>query len=276
MASSAGEEICRNLTGFDAVEVIASEDLVYVRFADGVVGRYDITVLTKVCRIVDYEDLLELFIVGERLFQHRKGGIILEWEGVESPEEWVEIETNPDIVQVEVCETSIYCRASGGWIGQYMGKPGEWLELDFDDECDHIAATSHHLYKSTKNGDIWQYDTRVAGDWNEIDAFKDTVQIATTRQNLYQLRESGQIYTYTGTGRDWTLIYNPENDEEEARLQTSSDRLFKIGSEVWYNSDNTINGWQRMFTSCKWTSFACTSTCLYLLAGGSVMRYIGV
>ncbi|KAK2459707.1 hypothetical protein APHAL10511_008269 [Amanita phalloides] len=213
---------------------------------------------------------------GDRLWQSYKEGrfvVIKEWQGGYGmdTEEWIEIEKNPAIGQIE-----------------YTGTPGKWKKLDKNEANQWIAATDTHLYKYTKNknggsnsNQIFRLDLKHGGpdDWKIIDDATDILQLVTTRRNVYQHHKNGRIYVYSGVDQHWNLVFQAPTGSKPSVIQARDDRLFRIvgGKDVWVNDNNHTSGWKRLKLDADWSSFVYTEGYFYQLTKekGMTKRHTG-
>ncbi|KAL0566660.1 hypothetical protein V5O48_015345 [Marasmius crinis-equi] len=244
----------------------------------------------------------KLFASGDWLYRTEEDGWIKRWNGTfgSDTKEWSPIEKNPLKEQIATCGNEIYYRVKHGMVTTYRPKnekkepsnrvvlhAWDWTDLykakDYDTAW--ICATKTHLYRQNKKGEIYQLPLP-RGDpktgWKRIDMFTDTMQLDATWRNVYQHRENGEIWVYSGVDRHWTRMHR---SSKPCLIEAYEDRLFRVevhdedeGTDVWYNDDNTEEGWKKLEIEENWSFFIYTGGYVYefVRETGEVTRYTGI
>ncbi|KAK1224092.1 hypothetical protein PQX77_008422 [Marasmius sp. AFHP31] len=237
---------------------------------------------------VDDPVTTKLVASGDQLYMIEDGYSVSVWDGsfASNTEEWTSVNGKEDNVQVDIREKSTYYRDESGMVVMYDDELEIWRVLYQKEDVNWVSSTKTHLYRQTNEGEIWQISVPHGDpkkDWKRIDKFTDTIQIVTNWRHVYQHRENGEIWVYSGIDRHWTKIF--EQQSPVFLIEAFEDRLFRIeahedddGSDVWYNDDNTEEGWKELDIEKNWAFFVYTGGYIYefIQETGEVTRYTGL
>ncbi|KAK6534451.1 hypothetical protein TWF281_005776 [Arthrobotrys megalospora] len=174
---------------------------------------------------------------------------------------------------------TVYRRDRSGSIWRY--KPsGSWEQLDNSTDTVQIDASSHHLDKLNKDGEIWRHDWDQE-KWRRIDWGSNPVKVirsARDGKEVYQHHsQNGQVWVFTGgdDGVSWKWMDGNSNTVDIAANASQVFLQWKSGSIFLF--EGVIGHWAKIQGPCDNVQMVGAGESLYRLDGsGEVFEWRGV